>query len=204
MEQTAQHNSKVGWWRHWMLPLLLLVFSISISLMGDAATQILRFERDGVFAGQWWRLVSGHLAHLGWSHLWLNLAGLLLVWLLVGRALPLRQWSGVVMFNMVGISFGLLVWLPQLQWYVGLSGLLHGMLLAGGLRQALRGDREAMVIIVIVLAKVAWELWQGPLPGSREAAGGEVVFQAHALGCLCGAIYVAALTVILRTRAISA
>ncbi len=203
MEQTSQHNSYRLSWRHWWLPLLLALFSIAIAALGDELTQALRFERAAIFSGEGWRLVSGHLVHLGWSHLWLNLAGLLLVWLLVGTALSLRQWGWVIAFTMVGISLGLLWWLPQLQWYVGLSGLLHGLLLAGGLHQALRGDREALLIIVVLLAKVGWEMWQGPLPGSREAAGGEVVFQAHALGCLCGAVSMAALRLATRLRALS-
>ena len=100
------------------------------------------------------------------------------------------QWGGVMLFSLFGISLGLLWWLPHLQWYVGLSGLLHGMLLAGCLHLLLRGEREAMLIITVLLGKVAWELWQGALPGSQEAAGGEVIIEAHALGCLCGFIYV--------------
>ncbi len=204
MEQTSQQNSYRLSWRHWWLPLLLALFSIAIAVLGDELAQALRFERAAIFSGEGWRLASGHLVHLGWSHLWINLAGLLLVWLLVGRALPLRQWGGVIAFSMIGISLGLLWWLPQLQWYVGLSGLLHGMLLAGCLRQALVGEREALIIIAVLLAKVGWEMWQGPLPGSREVAGGEVIFQAHALGCLCGAAYVAALTLFSRKRVISA
>ncbi|MCW8918629.1 MAG: hypothetical protein OQL08_07405 [Gammaproteobacteria bacterium] len=57
------------------------------------------------------------------------------------------------------------------------------------MRLALRGEREALLLLLMVSAKVAWELWQGPLPGSREAAGGEVVVQAHALGYLSGALF---------------
>lgn len=193
MGQTARHNLNSRW-RYWLLPLLLAAFSIAIALLGSEVMQSLRFERDAIFSGQGWRLFSGHLVHLGWSHLWLNLAGLLLVWLLVGKAFSLRNWWWLIGFCMLGISLGLLWWLPHLAWYVGLSGVLHGMLFAGGGQLALRGEREAMVIIAVMLAKVGWELWQGPLPGSREAAGGEVVFQAHALGCLSGAIYASVLS----------
>ena len=41
--------------------------------------------------GEYWRLLSGHFAHLGYPHLALNLAGLLLVWLLVGRLYAHRE-----------------------------------------------------------------------------------------------------------------
>jgi rhomboid family GlyGly-CTERM serine protease len=175
-----------------------------VSTVGTGADELLRYQRDAIIAGEWWRLFSGHLVHLSLSHMWLNLAGLLLVWALVGKAFSLRTWWWLTGSCLLGISLGLLWWLPELAWYVGLSGVLHGMLFAGSLRLALRGEREALLLVVIVIAKVSWELWQGPLPGSRKAAGGEVVVQAHALGCLSGAIYVALLRVLGRCRPVRA
>jgi rhomboid family GlyGly-CTERM serine protease len=178
-----------SWWWRWQPPLLLLLLSLGIALMGDELAELLRYQRSAILSGEWWRLFSGHLVHLGWSHLWLNLTGLLLVWALVGQAFSRRNWWWLIGTCLLGISCGLLVWLPGLAWYVGLSGLLHGMLLAGSVQLTLRGEREAMLLLLIVLAKVTWELWQGPLPGSREAAGGEVVVQAHAMGALVGGVY---------------
>lgn len=191
MEQTTQQHVSRNLWQSWLVPLCLLLFSVTIALLGDDAAQVLRYQRDAIFTGQWWRLFSAHLVHLGWSHLWINLAGLLMVWLLVGHAQSLFHWGMFILFTVIGISLGLLWWVPMVAWYVGLSGLLHGMLMAGSLRLTINGEREAIPLIVLLLGKVAWELWQGPLPGSREVAGGEVVYQAHALGCLCGATYVA-------------
>lgn len=200
MGQTLVVRRSGEWWRHWSLPLLLCVASIAVALFGDGAGEWLRYERAPIAAGEWWRLVSAHLVHLGWSHLWINLAGLMLVWALVGDAFRPRYWWGFVAFGSLGISLGLWWWLPDLDWYVGLSGLLHGMLLAGALWQGLRGEREALLIVLIVTSKVGWELWHGPLPGSREVAGGEVVVQGHALGLLCGALYVALLRLLQGAR----
>ena len=195
-----QRQEAARWWRHWMSPALLLLATLLLALIGDDATQLLRYQRDAVLAGEWWRLVSGHMVHLGWSHLGLNLAALLLVWLLVGRALSLQQWTLLFVFGCVGISLGLLWWLPQLDWDVGLSGVLHTMVVAGGGRLLLQGDREALVVLLIVTAKVGYEMWQGPLPGSREAAGGEVVYQAHALGYGCAVLFVVAQQLTKRLR----
>lgn len=183
-------RGKSGWLHRWQLPLILMSLSVCVALAGDGLAEVLRYQRDAIFAGEWWRLLTGHIVHLGWSHLVLNVLGLGLVWALVGHAFSLRIWWWLVVSSLLGISYGLLLWLPGLMWYVGLSGLLHSLLLAGSLQQALRGDREGIALLLIVLAKVSWELWQGPLPGSREAAGGEVVVQAHALGCLSGALFV--------------
>ncbi len=197
MEQSLEKRSARRWW-HWQAPLLLALCSLLVALAGTGADELLRYQRDAILTGEWWRLFSGHLVHLGWSHLWLNLAGLLLLWMLVGRAFSSALWWGLIVWCFLGISFGLLWWMPGLVWYVGLSGVLHGMLFGGSLRLALRAEREAMVIIAVMLAKVSWELWQGPLPGSSDAAGGNVVVQAHALGCLSGALYAAVFSLVAR------
>jgi len=193
MGQIAKDNRDDLWWWRWHPPLLLLLCSVCIALLGDGLAELLQYQRDAILSGQWWRLFSGHLVHLGWSHLWLNMAGLTLVWALVGEAFTPRQWWWLITFSMLGISSGLLWWLPGVMWYVGLSGLLHGMLLAGILQLLLRGEREVWPLLLLVLAKLLWELWSGPLPGSREAAGGEVLVEAHSLGALCGAVYCAVL-----------
>jgi rhomboid family GlyGly-CTERM serine protease len=198
MGQISENSRLLAWWWRWQPPLVLALCSLLIALLGDGLGELLRYERSAILAGEWWRLFSGHLVHLGWSHLWLNLAGLVLVWSLVGHALSWRNWWGLIGSCMFAISLGLWWWLPELTWYVGLSGVLHGMLVAGSLRLALRGEREAILLLLIVFSKVAWELWQGPLPGSREAAGGDVVVQAHALGSLSGLLYVLLLTLVRR------
>jgi rhomboid family GlyGly-CTERM serine protease len=198
MGQISENSRRPSWWWRWQPPLVLALCSLLVALMGDGPGELLRYERSAILAGEWWRLFSGHLVHLGWSHLWLNLAALVLVWSLVGNALSWRNWWGLIGSCMFAISLGLWWWLPELTWYVGLSGVLHGMLVAGSLQLALRGEREAILLLSIVFAKVAWELWQGPLPGSREAAGGDVVVQAHALGSLSGLLYVLLLTLVRR------
>ena len=81
--------------------------------------------------GEYWRLLSGHFAHLGYPHLALNLAGLILVWLLVGRLYSTWRWLLVAAFSIVVMDAGFWFVDSDMRWYVGLSGLLHGLLLAG-------------------------------------------------------------------------
>src|SRR5262245_13977247 len=77
----------------WIVPALVTVLILAAALGGDAIRMELRYERAAVFRGELWRLVTGHIVHLGWSHTLLNLAGLALVWMLCGPVL--RGWKGV-------------------------------------------------------------------------------------------------------------
>lgn len=172
---------------------MLAVCSLLAILPGAAAQRILRYERTGIADGELWRLLTGHFTHLGPTHLVLNIAGLAVVWLLVGSAFALWEWTFITFLSLGVID--LCFWLldPDLSWYVGMSGLLHSMLVAGILGRIREAPRESLALGAIVLAKVVWEQFAGPLPGSESSAGGPVVVNAHLYGAIAGIIAAGAL-----------
>jgi hypothetical protein len=50
----------------------------------------------------------------------------------------------------------------MLGWYVGLSGVLHGLLIAGGPRDVLRREPVGFLVLTAVVLKLAWEQAFGP------------------------------------------
>ncbi len=162
--------------------------AILLQLGGDGLRDVLSYDREALEAGQLWRLLSGHFVHLGWSHLLLNLAGLALVAWLVGPAFDWLGWLFVGFVSIAVIDAGFWFLYRDLGWYVGLSGLLHGLLAAGLLRGVVARDREAIILTAFVLAKLAWEQVVGPLPGSESTSGGAVIVDAHLYGALGGVL----------------
>ncbi len=150
----------------WRVPLALAALSLAAALPGWTA---LRYDRGGVSEGELWRLVTGHFAHLGPSHLVLNIAGLGLVWFLVGGAWGALQWSFVAVFAVASIDLGFWFVDEHLAWYVGMSGLLHALLAAGILRQLREMPVELGALAVLLVAKIAYEQAVGPLPGVPAA-----------------------------------
>lgn len=177
----------------WVVPLVLTAFSLLVSLGGREAQDLLRYDRTGIAEGDLWRLLTGHFAHLGLSHMLLNIAGLALVWLLVGTAWTLWQWAFVTLMSLAFIDLCFWFFDPHLSWYVGMSGLLHALLVAGILGRVREAPAESLALGLIVLAKVAWEQFAGPLPGSESSAGGAVVVNAHLYGAIAGIIAAGAL-----------
>jgi rhomboid family GlyGly-CTERM serine protease len=172
----------------WLLPMGLAAIAVALIATGDSGRELLRYDRGWLADGEFWRALSGHLVHLGVSHAVLNVAGLLLVWYLVGTALSTREWLWVIAGSAAGVSAGLWFFSPQVAWYVGLSGLLHGLLAAGVIAQFRQHTIESAVIGAVVIGKLVYEQVLGPLPGSESTSGGNVVVDAHLYGFIGGSL----------------
>jgi rhomboid family GlyGly-CTERM serine protease len=179
------------WMSGWWLLGLLIAALVLLSLLcesggGEHFRQLLRYQREAVLQGEYWRLLTGHLVHGSWLHLFLNCAGLgLLVALYPAHYSP-RQWLFIGLLSLITIDIGFVFWEPQLSWYVGLSGVLHGALAAGGIAWwRYESKRLALALSVIFVGKLIWEQWHGALPLSGGMA---VVVDAHLYGALGGVI----------------
>jgi rhomboid family GlyGly-CTERM serine protease len=173
---------------HWAVPLVLMLVCGLFAIVGEGALQALKYDRLAIVDGEFWRLVTGHLAHMSISHYALNMAGLLLVWLLTGRYFSLSEWVTVLLVTLAVTTAGFWFVDRNLLWYVGLSGILHGLLVAGSLRGLRELPGESAVILCAVVAKLAWEQLAGPLPGSESVSGGNVIVNAHLYGAVGGAV----------------
>ena len=178
---------------YWLVPAVITAIALVIAVFGTAGIELLKYDRLAIIDGEYWRLLSGHFSHLGPEHLLLNLAGLVLVWLLVGRQYTTGQWLIVTAFSLAVITLGFWYLDPNLIWYVGLSGLLHGLLIAGAIRGIKTQPVESIIIIVAVAGKLIYEQLIGPLPGSEATAGGAVITNAHLYGAFGGAMIAAIL-----------
>lgn len=156
-----------------------------LQLGGEDWALALRYERDALLAGQVWRFVTGHLVHVGWAHLGVNLAVAAVVTGALGRHLSLRA----LLVCALGVSAGLFLALLRLQWYVGLSGVLHGGIVHGSL-EAWRETRRRvwLVVLALVAVKVAWEHLRDPASGVAALIGAPVIVEAHLFGALSGGL----------------
>lgn len=175
-------------WQRTALALTIALISITAQFVGDGATALLRFDRHLILAGEGWRLLTGNLAHLGWNHLLLNVAGLALIGWLVGAALSPVRWLVVFVVSSLCVTAGLLLWNPELRWYVGLSGTLHGLLLAGLLAGVDEADRIQWLLLAGIFAKLGWEQGWGPSASTETLVGGNVIVDAHLYGAVGGAV----------------
>lgn len=161
-----------------------------LALGGEALAQLLRYDRGALLEGEIWRLLSGHLVHASLAHTGLNIAGLVLIALLFPEPVALWAWAWRLLFLALCIS-GLIFWrVPDLGWYVGLSGVLHGFFVLGFWWLFRTGDRLALVFLAILLAKLAWEHVYGPISSNEELVGVPVLVEAHSYGAISAVAYI--------------
>ncbi len=154
------------------------------ALTGDRGQAWLRYERGALAQGQWWRLLTAHFVHLDLRHALLNAAGLAFVWVLFVRDYSPKAWLAILLGAIAAIDAGLWLGDSTVQWYVGSSGVLHGLMAAGALAHMRRGERDGWVLAALLAAKLLYEQALGALPLSGHDP---VVVDAHLYGVLGGA-----------------
>ncbi len=172
--------------RHWSLPLAIALLAVTLQSIGGQ--EWLRLEREQAWAEPW-RLFGAHFVHVGWNHLGLNLAGLVLLWLLLGDTLRPLGWALGVVVLALGVSIGLLCCSPAVGWYVGFSGVLHGLFAAAAVVSLRRLTPLALAILVVLVVKLLAEQLGAGDPLTAELIGGAVIVDAHLYGVLLGLGY---------------
>ena len=186
------HNSKDSNTKdrlmRWAIPAIIIGVSLVIVLGGETAKEWLRYDRVWIGQGEAWRFLTGHITHLSWSHFALNSAGLLLIWFLIGQSYAFLSWIQIILITVATIDAAFWLLNPELYWYVGMSGLLHGLLVAGIIARLRTLDVETGILMLLLVAKIGYEQFNGPVPGSVATSGGPVVVDAHLYGALGGVL----------------
>ncbi|MGM0565032.1 MAG: rhombosortase [Pseudomonadota bacterium] len=168
-------------------PALALMALCAVAQLGPIAEWLV-YDRQLVDDGQYWRWLSANFTHLGWAHYAMNMGALGLMWLMFGRRYATVEWLFIVLFASLIVGLGVEHFLPNMHWYVGLSGSLHGIILAGSWREWRHDRLFAGVVATLTLTKLGYELVVGPMPGSEITAGGHVIVEAHAYGAAGGLV----------------
>jgi len=197
LDKSYESDERAGL-KGWLMPAVFVAVSVLIMLFGELGKEALRYDRVWIGQGESWRLLTGHFAHLSWMHLVINSVGLLLVWFLVGRNHSLRHWLIILVLTLAFMDSAFWFLNTELYWYVGISGMLHGLLAAGLVARFPDIDTETVILVVLMIVKISWEQWNGPVPGSETTSGGPVVVDAHLYGAVGGLI--AALLIRIRVK----
>jgi rhomboid family GlyGly-CTERM serine protease len=163
----------------------LLLLSALMTGLPDEVQQSLRLYTDHRFSNHYWGAISGHLVHYSWPHYALNVTGIALWASLFGHLKGWLYWLGITVFIMLFIDAGVFI-KGEFSWYVGFSGVLHGLLahstlIGTGIRNPLN-----RALLIALIAKVSAE-YLGLLPDlSSSMTHIPTAYETHLYGLLGG------------------
>ncbi len=159
-----------------MLPFMTLLQAIG--------PEYFRYQQDLVEGGQLWRFFTAHWVHVGWLHLLLNGAGLVICVSLTSPGWSPARWLLCCVVMGSGISVLLIVFNPEVGDYAGLSGVLFGLYILTALSLYARDRLIAVLIIAAIVIKVLMEQFSFYDFNSGELIGARVIIDAHLYGLL--------------------
>ena len=177
-----------------MAPFGILIVAVCALLVAGAYHEslnpILRFDREGIARGEWWRLITGHYVHLSLNHAAMNAACFGLLGVLFQSDFGLRRWYGAWLFVSVCVALALWWGSSEIQWYVGLSGALYGMSAAGLLLFWRRLPWLYGASYALVVCKVLTQPLGQDTTAMSLFIGGDVIAVAHLYGLVAGHLWV--------------
>jgi rhomboid family GlyGly-CTERM serine protease len=190
--QGVAHRTVPARLRPWLALLAAAAICAAIQLAGAGTQHALRYERNALLDGQVWRALTGHLVHLSWRHLAFNMGLGTIAVALFGKDL---RWQAALICAL-GVTAGLFLGSIRVTWYAGLSGVMYGLLVYGGLC-ASRRQRWWLVAVGLVAAKLVYDEFRAT---PYDADGNRIIVDAHLYGGIAGALAFAILYRPRRTR----
>ena len=139
--------------------LTLVMITIGLFAIGGPAQEGLVFDREAIGQGEIWRLLTGHWIHSDGEHLAWNLVGLGLLGWLIEMSLGHRRLYHALFAGMCLVNLAVWMFMPSLDYYCGLSGILNTLLFVLLIDGWLTTRRRIFALVFIAAtAKIVFEL----------------------------------------------
>ena len=168
--------------------LIIAIFSIVAFFFEPLSGDYLAYDRYAIQGLETWRIITGNLVHTNGYHLILNIAGLILLWALHGEHYRVGLFLKVFIWCCIGTSAGLYFYAPDLIWYAGLSGALHGIFAWGACMDIKEKMHSGWLLLVGLALKVGYEQFDGSSAQVAALIDAKVAVDAHLFGALSGSI----------------
>lgn len=148
----------------------------------------LAFHREQAVHGNWWQWLSAHFMHNNFMHYALNMIGLSLLYLLHGEYANLKSFCVIFLVLSLGISVCLYFFSPNLIWYVGMSGVLHGIFAWGVVIDIYLKRKTGYLLLIGLIIKLLDEQMFESSSFMADLIEVGVAVNAHLYGAIIGLV----------------
>ena len=169
--------------------ILVLLATFIIYLFEPQASQVLAYYHTGIAQFELWRLISATFCHTNFNHLIMNIAGLIITLLLFIDTFKATNILPIIIFNSLFIGLALFLFEPTVIWYVGLSGVLHGLFCYGVANDINNKDPWGYLLGAGIAIKMAYEQFYGAQETTIKLINAPVLVDAHLYGAIAGLLF---------------
>jgi len=163
---------------------ILTIISITLYLFQSQSLPLLEFSRSAIQNGEYYRLLTGNLMHSNHWHLLFNIAGLGMLTYLFYRLITNTHFVIFSTINAILVSVLMYYYSPTTQYYVGLSGYLHGLFVYCCLLEINKGMKGSWLLLLGVSLKIGYENIYGASHEMSELINVSIATDAHLFGAL--------------------
>jgi rhomboid family GlyGly-CTERM serine protease len=172
------------------VPILVLLLSLLAFIFDGYLSDTFVYQRILVTQGEMWRVLSGHFFHTNGFHFLLNSAAVVMLWALHGQFYTIKKYLIVFWVSACICAVGIHWFSLNIDQYVGLSGILHGLFIWGAIEDIKAKERTGYLLLIGVILKIAHEQYYGASADVAELIGATVAINAHLWGAIGGLLAV--------------
>ncbi|QUM84728.1 MULTISPECIES: rhombosortase [unclassified Moritella] len=172
-------------WLSWLILGLLCLIIYALSTENITA---LDYNRELIIDGELWRLITGNFNHTNIYHVLLNVCALAVISGLHYRYYSATVYLSLILLLSIGVGAGIFLLSPSTHLYVGLSGILHGIIIVGAIIDVTKKYYSGYILIAGTIIKIINEqFFNSPIEMSKLIQA-QVLTEAHLYGLVTGLI----------------
>ncbi|SGZ03768.1 rhombosortase [Moritella viscosa] len=172
----------------WLSWFILGLLCLIIYALSTENITILDYNRELILDGELWRLITGNFNHTNIYHVLLNVCALAVISGLHYRYYSATTYLGLILILSIGVGAGIFFLSPNTHLYVGLSGILHGIIIVGAIIDVTKQYYSGYVLIAGTIIKIINEqFFNSPIEMSKLIQA-QVLTEAHLYGLVTGLI----------------
>ena len=172
------------------LCLILSAIMLCLTAFETPLFSLLSLEPTKISAGEYWRLLTGNLVHFGWLHTLMNAAALLLCVLAFFAEYSVKKFSLLLLWCCSVVGVGIYCFNPEYSPYAGLSGAIHGLIVAGLLQTRAYPMWIRVMALGLVVVKLVQENSAGYEATDLQALlPVAVAVESHLYGAVAGFVF---------------
>jgi rhomboid family GlyGly-CTERM serine protease len=166
-----------------LIALIVLVLSFFDNSLWTTSPGIIEHK-------EYWRWLTANFVHFGWAHSLVNISGLLFFTWASFYSVSALRFASLFIFCALAVGIGMSL-SNEILYYAGLSGVLHGLVIAGSFYMKDHALWKRGVLLAITLFKVAHEQLAGYQFNELASLLPVVVaIDAHLIGVIAAFIFI--------------